>query len=268
MNIDVTVYLNVRPQSLLSMMLMLLYMSSQSVLEHNQRQLLGHACASTGKTVWRACTGVSWGHLAYVHSGTRERQGPAAVCGDLGSAGGSCGPVRTGRSCAEDWRGASIIAAFAVRRMYENIAVQLMVLAHTACAVQHMLSNSNAIAVRPAVTSSCCLKGGCCAAQVVERIAQRHKYGIVKDFVGHGVGRVFHASPLVHHTRNMERGAMQVGQTFTIEPILTTGGTAWKMWKDDWTVVTKDASLAAQYEHTVLITEAGHDILTTWPERR
>ncbi|CAK0761962.1 Methionine aminopeptidase 1D, chloroplastic/mitochondrial [Coccomyxa viridis] len=104
--------------------------------------------------------------------------------------------------------------------------------------------------------------------EVVERIAQRHKYGIVKDFVGHGVGKVFHASPLVHHTRNMERGTMQVGQTFTIEPILTTGGTAWKMWKDDWTVVTKDASLAAQYEHTVLITEAGHDILTTWPERR
>ena len=111
-------------------------------------------------------------------------------------------------------------------------------------------------------------KGGCCAAQVVERIAQRHKYGIVKDFVGHGVGKVFHASPLVHHTRNMERGTMQVGQTFTIEPILTTGGTAWKMWKDDWTVVTKDASLAAQYEHTVLITEGGHDILTTWPEKR
>ena len=104
--------------------------------------------------------------------------------------------------------------------------------------------------------------------QVVERIAQRHKYGIVKDFVGHGVGKVFHASPLIHHTRNMERGTMQIGQTFTIEPILTTGGTAWKMWKDDWTVVTKDASLAAQYEHTVLITEGGHDILTTWPERR
>ncbi len=102
----------------------------------------------------------------------------------------------------------------------------------------------------------------------MEQIAARHKYGIVKDFVGHGVGRVFHASPLVHHTRNREPDTMQVGQTFTIEPILVAGNTAWKMWKDDWTVVTKDASIAAQYEHTILITEDGHEVLTTWPERK
>ena len=104
--------------------------------------------------------------------------------------------------------------------------------------------------------------------QAVQRIASQHKYGIVKDFVGHGVGRVFHAAPLVHHTRNMESDVMHVGQTFTIEPILTAGNTAWKMWKDDWTVVTKDASLAAQFEHTILITERGHEVLTAWPERR
>ncbi len=104
--------------------------------------------------------------------------------------------------------------------------------------------------------------------QAVQRIASQHKYGIVKDFVGHGVGRVFHAAPLVHHTRNMESDTMHVGQTFTIEPILTAGNTAWKMWKDDWTVVTKDASLAAQFEHTILITERGHEVLTAWPERR
>ncbi len=103
--------------------------------------------------------------------------------------------------------------------------------------------------------------------QAIQKIASRHKFGIVKDFVGHGVGKVFHASPLVHHTRNMESDIMSVGQTFTIEPILTTGNTAWKMWNDKWTVVTKDASLAAQYEHTILITERGHEILTTWPER-
>ena len=197
----------------------------------------------------------------------KARQLCAVTLEALEAAVALCGPGVPVRKIGEV-PPSSLLFLCAECRMYEYIAVQLMVLAHTACAVQQMLSNSNAIAIRPAVTSSCCLKGGCCAAQVVERIAQRHKYGIVKDFVGHGVGKVFHASPLVHHTRNMERGTMQVGQTFTIEPILTTGGTAWKMWKDDWTVVTKDASLAAQYEHTILITEGGHDILTTWPDRR
>ena len=203
MNIDVTVYLNVRPQALLSMMLTLLYMLFQSVLEHNQMQLLGHACASMGKTVWRACTGVSWGHLAYVHSGTRERQGPAAVRGDLGSAGGSCGPVWTGRSCAEDWRGASIIAAFAVRRMYEYIAVQLMVLAHTACAVQQMLSNSNAIAILPAVTSSCCLQGRllCCAGRGENCTAAQvwHREGLCGAWRGEGVPCVPAGPPHAQH---------------------------------------------------------------------
>jgi methionyl aminopeptidase len=104
--------------------------------------------------------------------------------------------------------------------------------------------------------------------QVIQGIADRHNYSIVKEFVGHGVGRVFHASPHVMPCRNNEPGVMQVGQTFTVEPILTDGSPAWRTWKDNWTVVTKDGSLAAQFEHTVLITENGHEVLTVWPSKR
>ena len=197
----------------------------------------------------------------------KARQLCAVTLEALEAAVALCGPGVPVRKIGEV-PPSSLLSLCAACHMHDRSAVQLTLLAYTAILALLMLSNSTVTAMRLAVAGSCCLKGSCCAAQVVERIAQRHKYGIVKDFVGHGVGKVFHASPLVHHTRNMERGTMQVGQTFTIEPILTTGGTAWKMWKDDWTVVTKDASLAAQYEHTVLITEGGHDILTTWPERR
>ena len=99
-------------------------------------------------------------------------------------------------------------------------------------------------------------------------MAERHGYGVIREFVGHGVGRVFHAAPHVMHCRNGEPGVMQPGQTFTVEPMLVMGNTAWRMWADNWTVVTKDGGLAAQYEHTILITEKGHEVLTTWPGER
>ena len=101
--------------------------------------------------------------------------------------------------------------------------------------------------------------------QAIHDIAERHGYGVIREFVGHGVGRVFHAAPHVMHCRNGEPGVMQPGQTFTIEPMLVLGNTAWRMWPDNWTVVTKDGSAAAQYEHTILITDKGHEVLTTWP---
>ncbi|BDA42409.1 Methionine aminopeptidase 1D, mitochondrial [Coccomyxa sp. Obi] len=104
--------------------------------------------------------------------------------------------------------------------------------------------------------------------KVIHAIADKHKYGVVKEFVGHGVGRVFHSAPHVMHCRNIEPGVMQPGQTFTIEPMLTEGDTAWKMWKDQWTVVTKDGGWTAQFEHTILITPNGHEVLTTWPSKR
>ncbi|VVB09968.1 unnamed protein product [Arabis nemorensis] len=99
--------------------------------------------------------------------------------------------------------------------------------------------------------------------KIIHDHADKHKYGVVRQFVGHGVGRVFHADPVVLHCRNNEAGHMVLNQTFTIEPMLTIGSRNPVMWDDNWTVVTEDASLSAQFEHTILITKDGAEILTT-----
>lgn len=101
-----------------------------------------------------------------------------------------------------------------------------------------------------------------CVLQVIHAIADQHKMGVVREFVGHGVGKHFHSMPTVPHCRNSEQSVMTPGQTFTIEPMLTERGVKGKMWKDNWTVVTTDGGLSAQYEHTILITNNGHEILT------
>ncbi|KAK3010391.1 hypothetical protein RJ639_011705 [Escallonia herrerae] len=92
--------------------------------------------------------------------------------------------------------------------------------------------------------------------------ADKHRYGVVQQFVGHGVGRVFHSDPVILHFRNNDRGQMVLNQTFTIEPMLTMGSINPIMWDDNWTVVTEDGSLSAQFEHTILITNDGAEILT------
>ncbi|KAK9713516.1 hypothetical protein RND81_06G032400 [Saponaria officinalis] len=92
--------------------------------------------------------------------------------------------------------------------------------------------------------------------------ADKYRYGVVRQFVGHGVGRVFHADPVIQHFRNNDGGQMILNQTFTIEPMLTIGSCKPLMWDDDWTVVTEDGSLSAQFEHTILITQDGAEILT------
>ena len=89
-----------------------------------------------------------------------------------------------------------------------------------------------------------------------------HRFNVNRSFVGHGVGRAFHASPAVLPYRNNEPDVMQVGQTFTIEPILVEAGVKTKTWADRWTVVSADGGWAAQMEHTLLITPNGVDILT------
>ncbi|XP_014521194.1 methionine aminopeptidase 1D, chloroplastic/mitochondrial [Vigna radiata var. radiata] len=92
--------------------------------------------------------------------------------------------------------------------------------------------------------------------------ADKYRYGVVREFVGHGVGRVFHADPVVLHFRNNESGRMVLNQTFTIEPMLTIGSINPVKWNDDWTIVTADGSLSAQFEHTILITPDGAEIMT------
>ena len=100
----------------------------------------------------------------------------------------------------------------------------------------------------------------------IQKVANSYKMNVVKSFVGHGVGSVFHSSPAILHYPNREPGKMHVGQTFTIEPMLTLGSIKPVFWKDDWTAVTADGSLSAQYEHSLLITQDGVEILTKYEE--
>ncbi|CAN6446008.1 unnamed protein product [Victoria cruziana] len=92
--------------------------------------------------------------------------------------------------------------------------------------------------------------------------AERFGYNVVDRYVGHGVGQIFHSQPIILHHRNDIPGRMFEGQTFTIEPILTMGSTECVTWDDNWTTLTADGSLAAQCEHTILITRTGAEILT------
>ena len=99
--------------------------------------------------------------------------------------------------------------------------------------------------------------------RVIESYAKRFGYGVVRDFTGHGVGTTFHTGLIVPHYDTEEFDTvMEVGMTFTIEPMLTLGTHKWNMWKDNWTVVTKDRLRSAQFEHTLVVTENGAEILT------
>ncbi|WP_144857475.1 type I methionyl aminopeptidase [Marihabitans asiaticum] len=99
---------------------------------------------------------------------------------------------------------------------------------------------------------------------VIEKYAARFGYGVVRDFTGHGIGSAFHSGLVIPHY-DAAPGydtVIEPGMTFTVEPMLNLGTHEWTMWDDDWTVVTKDLARSAQFEHTILITEDGHEILT------
>ena len=100
--------------------------------------------------------------------------------------------------------------------------------------------------------------------RAIESYAKRFNYGVVRDFTGHGVGEAFHSGLIIPHydSAPMYPDEMKVGMVFTIEPMLTLGTHQWEMWADGWTVVTKDRSITAQFEHTIVVTETGADILT------
>ena len=86
----------------------------------------------------------------------------------------------------------------------------------------------------------------------------------VREYSGHGIGHFFHTLPLVHHHANAEELLMRPGMTFTIEPMVVEGSARILMWPDGWTVVTADGKRSAQFEHTLLITEHGADVLTAY----
>ena len=99
--------------------------------------------------------------------------------------------------------------------------------------------------------------------RVIESYARRFGYGVVRDFTGHGVGPSFHTKPTVLHYDDPEvTTLLEPGMTFTVEPMITLGGISWRIWDDGWTIVTRDGSWVAQWEHTVVVTEDGADILT------
>jgi methionyl aminopeptidase len=99
--------------------------------------------------------------------------------------------------------------------------------------------------------------------RVIESYARRFGYGVVTDFTGHGISTTFHSGLVIPHYDNPHFDTVMVpGMTFTIEPMLTLGGNEWDLWDDGWTVVTRDRRRSAQFEHTLVVTEAGAEILT------
>lgn len=99
--------------------------------------------------------------------------------------------------------------------------------------------------------------------RVIESYAKRFGYGVVRDFTGHGIGTSFHSGLIVPHYDDPRLDTIiETGMTFTIEPMLTLGTYDYDMWDDGWTVVTKDRSWSAQFEHTLVVTDTGSEILT------
>ncbi|MFC4014868.1 type I methionyl aminopeptidase [Nonomuraea purpurea] len=99
--------------------------------------------------------------------------------------------------------------------------------------------------------------------RVIEAYAKRFGYGVVRDFTGHGIGTSFHSGLMVPHYDDPSlRVELVPGMTFTIEPMLTLGTIDYDIWPDKWTAVTKDRKRTAQFEHTILVTETGSEILT------
>jgi methionyl aminopeptidase len=104
-------------------------------------------------------------------------------------------------------------------------------------------------------------------AHAIQSHAEKHRYGVVRDFCGHGLGRVFHDAPEVIHAGKPRTGPeLRPGMFFTIEPMINIGRADVKLLDDGWTAVTRDRSLSAQFEHSVGITEAGCEIFTQSPK--
>lgn len=97
----------------------------------------------------------------------------------------------------------------------------------------------------------------------IQEFVEAQGLSVVRDFVGHGIGRKFHEEPKVAHYGRRGNGArLRTGMTFTIEPMVNIGGWEVEVLEDDWTAVTRDGSLSAQFEHTLVVTEDGVEVLT------
>jgi methionyl aminopeptidase len=102
--------------------------------------------------------------------------------------------------------------------------------------------------------------------EAIAPVAKKAKCSIVTTYCGHGIGSLFHTAPNVpHYPKNKAKGTMQPGHIFTIEPMINLGQHRDVLWPDDWTAVTADGSRSAQFEHTMLVTENGVELLTAKP---
>ena len=99
--------------------------------------------------------------------------------------------------------------------------------------------------------------------RVIESYARRFGYGVIADYTGHGVHSTFHSGLVIPHVDDPRHDTLiEPGMTFTIEPMIALGGSEWVMWDDDWTVLTADGSRVAQFEHSLVVTDSGAEILT------
>ncbi len=99
--------------------------------------------------------------------------------------------------------------------------------------------------------------------RVIESYAKRFGYGLVRDYTGHGIAQDFHSGLVIPHFDDpAAETVMEPGMTFTIEPMITLGGVEWDLWEDGWTVTTRDKSWTAQFEHTLVVTNDGAEVLT------
>ena len=101
----------------------------------------------------------------------------------------------------------------------------------------------------------------------IQTLAEGRRCSVVREYCGHGIGREFHEAPQVLHYGRPDTGLrLEAGMIFTIEPMINLGKRQVKLLADEWTVVTRDRSLSAQWEHTILVTETGHEVLTRRPD--
>ncbi|MBX3692923.1 type I methionyl aminopeptidase [Dokdonella sp.] len=100
----------------------------------------------------------------------------------------------------------------------------------------------------------------------IQRVAEARGFSVVREYCGHGIGQIYHEDPQVLHYGQAGTGlTLQKGMTFTVEPMINAGKPHTRLLPDGWTVVTRDHSLSAQWEHTITVTDDGYEILTPWP---
>ncbi|OGT08418.1 MAG: type I methionyl aminopeptidase [Gammaproteobacteria bacterium GWE2_37_16] len=144
---------------------------------------------------------------------------------------------------------------------------------HSDTSMMFILGNTSVLAKRLVRVALECLYRGIAVVRpgahfgdigaVIQKHAEQNHFSVVRDYCGHGVGKKFHEDPQVLHLGKAGTGAiMKPGMTFTIEPMINAGKSPTKVLADGWTAVTKDHSLSAQWEHTLLVTENGCEVLT------